>query len=46
MAGAAITLAIVASDGGGDGGGIDPVSRDDVQQQIDDLKQFLRDNTR
>ena len=46
MAGAAITLAIVASDGDGDGAGIDPVSRDDVPQQIDGVKQFLREHTR
>ena len=45
MAGAAITLALLASDRGGDGG-IDPVSRDDVQGQIDGIKQFVREHTR
>ena len=46
MAAAAITLALLASDNGGEGGGIDPVSRDDVQNQIDGVKQFLREHTR
>ncbi len=49
MAGAAITLAILAADGGGGegrGSGIDPVNRDDVQEQIDGVKRFLRDHTR
>jgi serine/threonine-protein kinase len=32
--------------GGGGGGGFDAIQRDDVQQQIDDVRQFLRDNTR
>ena len=45
MAAVAITLAILAADGGG-GGGIDPVDQDDVQQQIDGVKQFLREHTR
>ena len=44
MAAAAITLAIVAS--GGEGGGVDSVDRDDVQQQVDGIKQFLREHTR
>ena len=40
----AVTLALLAS--GGDGGNpIAPVSRDNVDQQLDDLRQFLRDNT-
>ena len=46
MAGAAITLALLTSDGGGGDGGTDPVSRDDVQGQIDGIKQFLREHTR
>jgi serine/threonine-protein kinase len=40
----AVTLALLASGGGGDP--IAPVSRDNVDQQLDDLRQFLRDNTR
>jgi eukaryotic-like serine/threonine-protein kinase len=43
MAIAAVAVALLASDGGG---GIDPINRDDVQTQIDDLRQFLRDNVR
>ena len=43
MAMAAVVLALTASNGGG---GIDPIDRDSVDQQVDDLKQFLRDNTR
>ncbi|HZI91906.1 MAG TPA: protein kinase [Thermoleophilaceae bacterium] len=40
----AVTLALLAS---GDGAkSIAPVSRDNVDQQLDDLRQFLRDNTR
>ena len=42
MAIAAVILAVTASDGGG---GIDPIDGDSVDQQIDDLKQFLQDNT-
>ena len=42
MAIAAVVLALTASDGGG---GIDPIDADSVDQQVDDLKQFLRDNT-
>ena len=44
LAGAAVALALLASDGGG--GGPDPVDRGDVEQQIDGIKQFLEDNTR
>jgi serine/threonine-protein kinase len=44
LAVAAVAVALFASDGGG--GGIDPVNRDDVQTQIDDLRQFLREHTR
>ena len=41
----AVTLALLAS--GGDGGNtIEPIDRDNVDQQLDDLRQFLRDNTR
>ena len=43
MAVAAVVLALNASNGGG---GIDPIDGNSVDQQIDDLKQFLRDNTR
>lgn len=43
MSVAAVVLALTASNGGG---GIDPVDRDDVDQQIEGLKQFLRENTR
>ena len=43
MAIAAVVLALTASNGGG---GVDPVDRDSVDQQIDALKQFLRDNAR
>jgi len=42
MAIAAVILALTASDGGG---GIDPIDADSVDQQVDDLKQFLQDNT-
>ena len=45
MAAAAITLALLAAGDDG-GGGIDPVDRDDVQQQIDGLKQFMREHSR
>jgi eukaryotic-like serine/threonine-protein kinase len=41
----AITLALLASSGDG-GDPIVPVSRDSVDQQLNDLRQFLRDNTR
>ena len=44
MAAAAIALALVTAGDGG--GGIDPVDRDDVQQQVDGIKQFLREHTR
>jgi eukaryotic-like serine/threonine-protein kinase len=45
MAVAAITLALLAAGDKG-GGGIDPVEHNDVQQQVDGLKQFLRDHER
>ncbi len=32
----------MASDGGG---GVDPIDQGDVDEQVDGLKQFLRDNT-
>jgi serine/threonine-protein kinase len=44
MAIAAVALVLLSSDGG-DGGGISPVERNDVPQQIDGIEQFLRDNT-
>ncbi|HEX2070931.1 MAG TPA: protein kinase [Thermoleophilaceae bacterium] len=44
MAIAAVALVLLSS---GDGGnGVAPVDRDSVQQQIDGIEQFLRDNTR
>jgi anti-sigma factor RsiW len=43
LAGAAVAIALLAA---GNGSGVDPVTRDDVQQQIDDLKGFLRDHSR
>ncbi|MBA2440185.1 MAG: hypothetical protein H0V50_05870, partial [Thermoleophilaceae bacterium] len=45
MAAAAITLALISSGDGG-GGGIAPVDQGDVQQQVDELKQFLREHGR
>jgi len=45
MAAVAITLAVVAAGDGG-GGGVDPVDRGDVQDQVDGLKQFLREHSR
>ena len=44
MAIAAVAIALTASSGGGSG--LDPIDSDSVDQQVDDLKQFLRDNTR
>lgn len=43
MAVAAVAIALLASDSGG---GVDPVNQNDVQSQIDDMKQFLQDHTR
>jgi eukaryotic-like serine/threonine-protein kinase len=40
---AAVGIALLAAN---DGGGVQPVERNDVQQQIDDLRRFLEDNTR
>jgi eukaryotic-like serine/threonine-protein kinase len=45
MAIAAVGLVLLSSSDDG-GGGISPVDRNDVQQQIDGIEQFLRDNTR
>ncbi len=42
---AAVAIALLASDDGGPEP-ISPVDRGDVQGQIDDLRQFLRDNSR
>ena len=42
MAIAAVILALTASDGGG---GLDPIDEGTVDQQVDALKQFLRENT-
>jgi serine/threonine-protein kinase len=44
MAAVAITLALLAASDDGGGGGIDPVNGNDVQEQIDGLKQFLREH--
>jgi serine/threonine-protein kinase len=44
MAAAAVTLALLAANDGGGSDGVDPVSRDGVQEQIDGLKQFLREH--
>jgi serine/threonine protein kinase len=41
---AAVGLALLASDDGG--GGVSPVSEGEVQQQIDGLRDFIRENTR
>jgi serine/threonine protein kinase len=41
---AAVGLALLASDDGGDG--VSPVSEGEVQQQIDGLRDFIRENTR
>ena len=46
MAAAAITLALLSANDNGSGGGIDPVDTGDVQQQVDGLKQFLREHSR
>ena len=43
MAIAAVVLALTASN---DGGGIEPIDGGSVDQQVDELKQFLQDNTR
>ena len=40
----AVALLLLSTDGGSDG--VAPVTRDDVQQQIDGIEQFLRENTR
>jgi serine/threonine-protein kinase len=44
MAIAAVALVLLSSNGGGSD--ISPVDRNDVQQQIDGIEQFLRENTR
>ena len=44
MAVAAVAIALLASDDAGPG--VEPVDRGDVEGQIDDLRQFLRDNSR
>jgi eukaryotic-like serine/threonine-protein kinase len=43
---AAVGVALVAAGDNGGGGGVSPVDADDVQQQIQELRQFLEDNTR
>lgn len=44
MAIATVAIVLLSSSGGDNG--ISPVDRNDVQQQIDGIEQFLRDNTR
>jgi len=44
MAIAAVAILLLSSSDGGNG--VSPVERNDVQQQIDGIEQFLRDNTR
>ena len=44
IAAVAVALLLLSTDGGN--GGVSPVTRDDVQQQIDGIEQFLRENTR
>ncbi len=44
MAIAAVGLVLLSA--GNSGNGVSPVDRNDVQQQIDGIEQFLRDNTR
>ena len=43
MAIAAVVLALTASNGGG---GLDPIDRGTVDEQVDELKRFLRENSR
>jgi serine/threonine-protein kinase len=40
----AVAAALIASNNGGNG--VSPVNEDQVQQQVDGLRQFLRDNTK
>jgi serine/threonine-protein kinase len=44
MAAAAVALAVIAAGDGG-GSGPSPIDADDVRQQIDELRQFLEDNS-
>jgi serine/threonine-protein kinase len=43
IAAVAVALLVDSNDGGG---GVDPVSRDSVPQQVEDLKQFIREHSR
>jgi serine/threonine protein kinase len=43
LAGAAVIVAILSS---GSGGGVDPVVEQEVQEQIDGIRQFLEENSR
>jgi eukaryotic-like serine/threonine-protein kinase len=45
MAIAAVGIVLLTAENGG-GDGISPITRDDVQSQIDGIQQFLRENTR
>ena len=42
---AAVGAAVIASNDNG-GGGVSPVNADNVQQQIQELRQLIEDNTR
>jgi hypothetical protein len=42
---AAVAVAVIASQDNG-GGGVSPVDADNVQQQIQELRQLIQDNTR
>jgi hypothetical protein len=42
---AAVAVAVIASQDDG-GGGVSPVDADNVQQQIQELRQLIQDNTR
>jgi serine/threonine-protein kinase len=44
LAAAAVALAVIAAGDSGDGGP-SPINTDDVRQQIDELRQFLQDNS-
>jgi eukaryotic-like serine/threonine-protein kinase len=42
----AVAIAVLSSNGGGGGSGVEPVSQDDVQQQIDGLRNFIDEHSR
>ena len=43
---AAVAVAVIAANDDGGGGGVSPVDTGDVQQQIQELRQLIEDNTR